>query len=186
MMDKTKLASLFDVVNETLAKINVDEIDENHSSSVDPLPLGYYYVELVTTPEFTESKTTHRPMFKCSFKTLNDGVNLENTEVLQDTKDRYEWKYYLVDDERGLKNFISDMMKFKIDSKGTSLPPEAFKSVDLMLQALELLNGKRAFIMISESVNKQGKKDEQGEPLKNRFVNLITFERAESLGLSNK
>lgn len=180
-MDSKQMTSIFDTINATLDKIKVNDITEN-SSARTSIPAGYYFCKVDSEPEFHVSPE-NKPSVKIVFRTMNDGVNLDNTEVLTGTKDKLEYKYFSLNDEQNAKRFISDMMKFRIGSKGEALPAETFKNAEVMMQALQLLKDKCIFIMVSES---EGKPDASGKATTSRWVNLITFDRATELGLSEK
>lgn len=169
---------IFDQINDLLNKIDLNEIDSESNNSYDELPDGYYLSQ-VEKAQLTESKSSGQPMVSFQFKVEENGYNLndEGTALIQldKTKNRKIFVYYVLKDEKSIKKFISDMLKFEGDEEGNPLlDKDYFTNADLIQDALDVLIGMNIYIQISTN-------EYNGQ--KSSWKNLISWKRAKSLEL---
>ena len=123
------------------------------------------------------------PMAAFTFKISEDGhiaeVDESGEPVITDIKKTANSKifmYYLFKDERSVKRFVTDMLKFEGEEEGEPLlPKEAFLSGDTVNDALEILTGMRIYVHVSTTTNE--------DDTKSTWNNLISWKRAKALGL---
>lgn len=156
----------------------------SESIGFEDMPDGYF-LSKVRSAELTTSKSGN-PQVAFSFKVAEDGLDVQFDEALgcfkqtplKGTKGRVFFKYYTLRDTKDAKKFVSDMLKFQIDDKGTSLPAEAFLNSSTIRDALALLVDLAIYVNQTSSVNEDG--------VKSVWFNLISWKRAEQLELPVK
>lgn len=172
------LGNLDNLLNQTdLAEVTAD------SSGFENLPDGYYLSE-VEKAELTVSKTSNQPMVAFTYKVVEDGYAVEfdgnsdvKLDVIKKTKNRKVFMYYVLKDERSIKRFVTDMLKFEGDEEGKPLlEKDYFMNSQLIQDALEILVGMRAYVQISTTENEETN-------AKNTWQNLISWKRAKALNL---
>lgn len=173
------IKKVFDLINDVLQDVKLDDVTSETSGNTE-LPDGYYLSE-VAKAEITESKTSGKPMVAFQFKTVEDGVAVDVTEDglvsksnIDNTKGRYIFIYYPITDERSVKRFVSDMLKFEDENGESLLPKEAFTTAEVLDEALEVLVGRYVYVQISTSMNKN-----TGE--NNTWRNLVSWKRMAKL-----
>ena len=178
-MDDIK--SVFNLINSVLQDVKLDDVTSETSGS-NELPDGYYLSEVMKA-EITESKTSGKPMVAFQFKVVEDGVAVDVTEsgetikeLIEKSKDRYIFIYYPITDERSVKRFVSDMLKFEDEDGESLLPKEAFTTAEVIDESLEALVGRYVYIQISTSTNKN-----TGE--NNTWRNLVSWKRMAKLDI---
>lgn len=174
------MKELFSRLDDILSDVDLSDITQD-SAGFEALPDGYYLCEVENT-ELKESKSSHNPMVAFTFKicengivpTVNDNGNNEFIQ-LSKTKNRKIFMYFVLKDERSIKRFASDMLKFEDSYGDPILPKEAFMSSDTILDALDCLVGMRLYINVSTSENDDG--------TKSQWNNLISWKRANIMEL---
>lgn len=172
--------SIFKSLSEILSSANIDSVS-SESAGFDELPEGYYLCEVVKG-EITSSSTNHDPMAVLTLKVINNGYDVYATsggeiefKEIKNCNNRRVWLYYLIKDEKSLKKFVSDMLKFEGDEPGESLlPKEAFTTPETLEDALNLLEEQRIYIQVS-TTEKDGKSSV--------WKNLVSWKRVSALGL---
>ena len=160
-------------VNELFASVNVDDVSAE-SAGFSDAPEGYFLCE-VKKDELTMSKSGN-PQVAFTFKITEDGRKIENTnELIKGSKGISIFKYYRLLDDKDVRKFVSDMLKFEVDENGSSLPKEAFTNDETINDALDIINGLQIYVQNTVTVNDDGSKS--------TWVNLITWKRAAELGL---
>lgn len=159
------LQNVFASINDVLSNVTLDEVtSESNGFSNEELPDGYYLSE-VEKAEIKTSKTSGKPMVAFQFKVVENGIAADVDEqgrtvksYIEKTQNRKIFLNYVLSDEKSVKRFASDMLKFEGDEPGESLlPKEAFISAETLYDALEVLEGMRIFIQVSTSKNREGK-----------------------------
>ena len=167
----------FDQLNDLLSSININDIDAESNELREELPDGYYLSELISA-EFKESKSSHQPMIAMKFQTVEDGLTLndEGNDLvnLDNTARKYIYVYYVLKDEKTLKRFISDMLKFEDRNGNSMLSKDYFAESTLFMDALDVITGSRIYIQSSTS-------DYNGQ--KSSWKNLVSWKRASMLEL---
>lgn len=180
--EKQKITKELSVaVNALLGSINLDDVTAESTIS-NELPEGYYLSELKSA-KLTESKSSHLPMVALQFTTVDDGKTLVvdeagNAELnnLPKTTNKSIRIYYVLKDEKAVKRFVADMLKFEGETAGEPiLGKEYFTNAELLEDALEVLEGMRVYIQISVTNNDDG--------TKSTWQNLISWKRAKALEL---
>lgn len=171
--------SIFSTLNEVLGKVDLSGVSAE-STGFESLPDGYYLCE-VEKAELGESKSSHQPMVKFTFKVVEDGkgVNEDSDDKeffeIKKTKGRKLFINYVLKDESSVKRFATDMLKFEGETPGESLlPKEAFQSSETIMDALELLIGMQIYTVVSTT-----ERDGQSST----WTNLVSWKRADALGL---
>ena len=175
------LSAIFSTVDNLLSQINAESIDPN-ASDFENLPEGYYSCEVVKA-ELGLSKTSEKPQVKLQLKTLENGLAIEIDDEgdsvlkeIQKTKSRFVFKYYSLDNKANVEKMIKDLLKFEGENPGESLlERDYFTNSELLTAALEILEGSRIYAQVTISKGKDGKDSS--------WINLISWERAEKLGL---
>lgn len=181
MAETKDIKSLFDKLDGLLSTVDLSDVTAE-SAGFTELPDGYYLCE-VEKAEIRESKSSKMPMAAFTFKINEDGHTAEVDEsgepVITDIKktaNRKIFMYYVFKDERSVKRFATDMLKFEGEEEGEPLlPKEAFLSGDTVNDALEILTGMRIYIHVSTTTNE--------DDTKSTWNNLISWKRAKALGL---
>lgn len=181
MAETKDIKSLFDKLDGLLSTVDLSDVTAE-SAGFTELPDGYYLCE-VEKAEIRESKSSKMPMAAFTFKISEDGHTAEVDEssepVITDIKktaNRKIFMYYVFKDERSVKRFATDMLKFEGEEEGEPLlPKEAFLSGDTVNDALEILTGMRIYIHVSTTTNE--------DDTKSTWNNLISWKRAKALGL---
>lgn len=142
------------------------------------LPDGYYLGE-VEKAELTISKKSREPMVAFQFKIIEDGrSSTEDGEFvpLKGTKNRKIFIYYLLKDDSSIKRFVTDMLKFEGEEAGVPLlEKEYFTNSALIEDALDVLVGRAIYIQVSTN--------EKDDGSKSTWNNMISWKRAEKIGL---
>lgn len=174
----------YNALDELLGSVDLDDVtSEKSGGKFEDLPEGYYLCE-VKSAELTKSKSSGQPMIKIQFKVVENGVGVDVNEKgdavfvdIPKSKNRIMFKYYVLKDEKAVKTYVSDMLKFEGDEAGTPLlDKELFLSSVTMSEALNILEGSRIYVQVSVSENKT-----TGE--KSNWQNLISWTRAAKLEL---
>lgn len=181
MAETKDIKSLFDKLDGLLSTVDLSDVTAE-SVGFTELPDGYYLCE-VEKAEIRESKSSKMPMAAFTFKISEDGHTAEVDEsgepVITDIKktaNRKIFMYYVFKDERSVKRFATDMLKFEGEEEGEPLlPKEAFLSGDTVNDALEILTGMRIYVHVSTTTNE--------DDTKSTWNNLISWKRAKVLGL---
>jgi hypothetical protein len=176
-----ELQELTSRVDELFGSIDLKGVS-SESTGFDDLPEGYFLCE-VKAADLTIAKSSGNPQVAFRFQSVENGVDITVDErtnatvqnVLKNTKNRSIFKYYTFKETKDVKKFVSDMLKFKIDEQGSSLPEEAFTNSATIKDALAILVDLRIYVNVSNSVNEDG--------TKSSWYNLISWKRAEQLGL---
>lgn len=181
MAETKDFKSLFDKLDGLLSTVDLSDVTAE-SAGFTELPDGYYLCEVEKT-EIRESKSSKMPMAAFTFKILEDGYTAEVNESgetvmnnIKKTANRKIFIYYVFKDERSVKRFATDMLKFEGEEEGEPLlPKEAFLNADTVNDALEILTGMRIYVHVSTTVNE--------DDTKTTWNNLISWKRAKALDL---
>lgn len=172
---------LYKTLNDLLSTVKLDDVTSESNDSFDNLPDGYYLAE-VEKAELKESKTSHQPMIAMQFKVVEEGLDVSVNAVgevslksIEKTKNRKIFMYWVLKDEKSVKRFASDMLKFEDDDGESILPKEAFMRSETIEDSIELLQGMRIYVHISTTSNDDGSTS--------TWSNLITWKRAKILEL---
>ena len=168
-------------LNALLATTDLTDVTAE-SSGFSELPEGYYLCE-VEEAKLTTSKTSGAPMVSLRFKVVEDGHAVEIDEVgnvnmtdLKKTSNRKIFTHYPFKDDRSVKRFVTDMLKFEGETPGESLlPKEAFTTAETLEDALGALIGMRIYVQVSVTIN--------DDDSKSVWNNLISWKRASALEL---
>lgn len=175
-----EIKSIFDTLDELLAKTRLDDVTAE-STGFETLPEGYYLCEVEKTT-MSASKSSGNPMVSFQLKVVEDGhkVRLEENgnvslEDIPHTSNRKIFKHYPFKDESSVKRFATDMLKFE-DGEGESiLPKEAFTTSEVLNDALDVLEGMRIYVQVTNT--------EKDDGTINSWSNLISWKRANLLEL---
>lgn len=168
---------LFDSLNGILNTADLTDVTAEGEGFKD-LPDGYYLGE-VEKAELKESKSSHMPMVAFQFKVTDDGYSVNEQgeyNALSKTKGRKIFIYYVLKDESSVKRFATDMLKFEGEMEGEPLlDKDCFTNSELLVDALEILVGRRVYIHCSTTENSDGSNS--------TWKNLISWKRAKALEL---
>lgn len=178
MLDK----ALFDSIDELLGKVDLENTTSESTGDFPELKDGYYLTSLVKA-ELTESKSSGLPMVKLQFKTIEDGKDVTVDEAgnvllseIKGTKNQTVFMYYVLKDEKSVKRFVSDMLKFEGEEVGKPvLEKEYFTTSETLEDALDILQGLNIYIMISTTEREDGEKS--------TWRNLISWKKIYDLGI---
>ena len=182
MAKQEEMNNFLSQIDNLLGSVKLDDVSAESNENRQELPDGYYLCE-VEKAELTESKSTHMPMAAFTFKIAENGIAADMNEAgditmkeLEKTAGKKVWMYYVLKDEKSIRRFVSDMLKFEGEQRGEPLlGKEYFTNSEILAEALEVLVGARVYIQISTSENKDGST--------NKWQNLISWTRVERLGL---
>mgnify|MGYP000962522703 CR=1 FL=1 len=170
---QAKLENIFSTVNEVLKKVNTDDITSESSDTFSTLPDGYYFSELEKA-ELTESKTSGQPMVSWQFKTVENGIQIDEESShleIPKTANKKIFAFHVLKDASAIERFISDALKFEDEDGNTILEKEYFSTAELMSDALDILEGLRIWIHISTDKNNS------------TWTRFVSWKRAEKLEL---
>ena len=173
----------FSELNELLGSVNLTDVTaESNGSGFDELPDGFYLSE-VESATLTTSKNTGNPQVAMTLKVVEDGLaayiddhGYSKLKEIPHSKNRKIFKYYPLTNEKTVKSFVSDMLKFEGNPGESLLPEEAFTTGEILEEALFALNGSRIYVQISTTTKK-------GTDEKQSWKNLISWNRAKGLDL---
>lgn len=173
----------FNELNQLLASVNLNDVTAESSSGFEELSDGFYLAE-VEKAELTTSKNSGRPQVAMQFSVSEDGLapyvdekGFAKLKTIEHTKGRKIFKYYPLVDEKSLKTFTSDMLKFEGSEPGVPLlPKEAFETGEILEEAITALIGYRIYVQVSTTVKK-------GTEEKQSWKNLISWKRAKTFNL---
>lgn len=172
-----EMTNLFDSLNGILNTVDLTDVSADEVSFSE-LPDGYYLCE-VEKATLKESKSSHLPMVSFQFKVSEDGLttNDEGEYVtLSKTKNRKIFMNYVLKDETSVKRFATDMLKFEGETEGEPiLSKEYFTTSELLVDALEILEGMKIYVHSSTTENQDG--------TTSNWKNLISWKRAKALEL---
>lgn len=138
------------------------------------LPDGYYLCE-VEESKLKESKSTRMPMAAFRLRVVEDGVSVTPDGAFKPvakSQNRKIFINYVLKDDRSIKRFATDMLKFEGETPGEPLlSKEYFTNSNILADALELLAGFRIYVQVSTDENSS------------TWRNLISWKRVELLGL---
>lgn len=151
------------------------------NNDFDDLPEGYYLCE-VENAVLKENKAQTNQQVSFTFKIVQDGLAEElddnGDSVWKDvsgTHNRKIFKHYPFKDEKGVRRFVSDMLKFEGETPGEPLlTAEYFMTEETFPDALDILKGMQIYVQAAI-------KEYQGK--KNVWYELISWDRAAKLGL---
>lgn len=170
------LKNIMNALDSVLQSADISDVSAE-GAGYEELPDGYYLGE-VEKAELKESKSSHMPMVAFQFKVVEDGIGVKDDGSLvaiPKTKNRKMFIYYVLKDAQSVSRFASDMLKFEGETPGEPLlEKECFVNSELLLDALEILIGRRLFIQSSTT-------DKNGES--STWRNPISWTRAKKLGI---
>lgn len=175
------MKAMFDTLNKLLTETDITNVT-SESTGFEELPDGYYLCE-VEQAELKESKSSHQPMAAFKLKIVEDGKTAEvdekgNVKIrnIDKTKNRKIFMNYVLKDEKSVKRFVTDMLKFEGDVEGESLlPKEAFTTSETLEDAIDVLTGYQIYVSVSTTENDDG--------TKSVWNNMISWKRAAALEL---
>lgn len=174
--------AVFQSIDEILSKVNLNDVT-SESNGRENIPDGYYMCE-VEKAEITVSKSSGTPQVAFRFTILEDGTDVVveadgsiAKNSIARTKNRKIFMYYPLKDERSVKRFVSDMLKFEGDTAGEPLlSKEYFTTSEVLEDALDILCGMRIYVQVSTSTNKEGQEMS--------WQNLVSWKRVDQLELN--
>lgn len=177
----TSIQDAMSALDSLLSTTDLKHVSAESTGDRENLPDGYYLCE-VENAKFTVSKSSGNPMVAFTFKVVENGTGVELDEhgytqnvELAHTANRKTWVYYVFKDEKSIKRFASDMLKFEDDPGVPVLSEEYYTNgAEILIGALEILIGKRIYLQVSTS-------EKNGE--KQTWQNLISWKRAIALNL---
>lgn len=176
-MENENLKSLFASLDGILQNTDLSDVTAD-SNDFAELPDGYYLCE-VEKAELKESKTSKQPMVAFQFKIVEDGTGVASDgtfTTLKKTKNRKVFLYYVLKDERSVRRFATDMLKFEGEKEGEPLlGKEYFMNSEILEEALDVLTGSRIYIQSSTTENEDGSNSV--------WKNMISWKRAKALEL---
>lgn len=183
-------------------KLDVSSLDELLSSTdlgdvtsegagYDPLPNGYYLCEVESADLAPNKKGM--PMVTFRMKVIQNGI----VEAVDDNGDAYLtraagtenrkiFKFYVLSEQKKVKDLISDLLKFEGEIEGESLLGEVLKdengkyvplSTELLTGCLDIITGSSLYVSSTTSPSKTN----PGEM--STWNNLLSWKRAGQLGL---
>ena len=172
----------FNELNALLGSVNLDDVTAESGAGFEELPDGYYLSE-VESAELTTSKNSGNPQVAMVFSVVEDGLGtyidergFAKLKNLPHTQKRKIFKYYPLTNEKTVKSFVSDMLKFEGTPGEPLLPEEAFTTGEVLEEALSVLIGSRIYIQVSTTTKK-------GTDEKQSWKNLISWTRAKGFEL---
>lgn len=175
----TEITSILD---DLLGNTSLVDVTAERTQSSE-LPTGYYLCELEKS-ELTVSKSSGKPMVAMTFKVVEDGIGFEEGNddllariTLKGTANRKIFKYYVLSEERQVKSFVADMLKFEDTEGNPLLTVDCFSSTGLLEESIQAIVGLYVFMKVDTTKNDDGSVTS--------WKNMISWKRAVSLGLSN-
>lgn len=151
-----QLQSIYSSVNEILGSIDTTQVTAESSDAYSQLPDGYYLSE-VAKVEMTTSKSSGQPMIAWQFKTVEDGVTIDenlNKALIKNTTKKTIFMYHVLKDQNSVERFISDALKFEGDEAGKPfLEKDYFTAAETLHDALDLLTGLRIWLHVDTDNN---------------------------------
>ena len=151
-----QLQNIFSSVNKILESIDTNQVTADSSDVYSQLPDGYYLSE-VAKVEMTTSKSSGQPMIAWQFKTVEDGVTIDenlNKELIKNTTKKTIFMYHVLKDQNSVERFISDALKFEGDEAGKPfLEKDYFTTAETLHDALDLLTGLRIWLHVDTDNN---------------------------------
>ena len=184
--NKFDMSSLDDL----LAQTELDGVS-SEGSGYDALPNGYYLCEVEKATLAPNKKGL--PMVTFTLKVIQNGI-IEAVDDNGDaflsratgTQNRKIFKFYVLSEQKKVKDLISDLLKFEGEVEGTSLLEEVLKdengkyvplSTELLEGCLDIITGSTLYVNSSTSPSKTN----PGEM--STWNNLLSWKRAGQLGL---
>lgn len=180
MAQEKDMSAVFNALDSLLGNTDLSDVTSENGGGFEQLPDGYYLCEVVKA-ELTEAKSSHNPMVSLQLKAVENGYAVEENgdfKRIDKTKGKVIFKHYPFTDERSIKRFVSDMLKFEGDTVGEPiLPKEAFTTAETINDSLDVLVGLNIYIQLATTPAKnEGEKDQQ-------WPNVISWKRAGMLEL---
>lgn len=177
MANEKDLKKVFASLDAMLSNTDISDITADSNVGFSDLPAGYYLVE-VKKAELKSSKDGY-PQAAFQLKIVEDGLTIDEKGKMHDiekTKDRMMFKYYTFKEERHIKQFVADMLKFEGEVPGEPiLPKEAFTNSETIADAVEVLVGSRVYANLTIS--------EKDDGSKNSWINIVSWKAAKGMGL---
>ena len=180
MANEKDMSEISKSIDSLLSSVDLGNVTSESSGFTD-LPQGYYLCK-VDDAKLTTSKSSGNPMISFSFTVQEDGKAVETDEnnnailvPIKGSKNRKIFLHYPLKDDKSVKRFVSDMLKFEEESGKSVLSKEYFTNTETLEDALDILIDMQIFVQIT--VNKK----EDGTT--STWQNLISWKRATALGL---
>lgn len=171
---EAQLQNIYSSVNKILEAIDTNQVTAESSDAYSQLPDGYYLSE-VSKVEMTTSKSSGQPMIAWQFKTVEDGVTINenlNKSLIKNTTKKTIFMYHVLKDQNSVERFISDALKFEGDEAGKPfLEKEYFTNAETLHDALDLLIGLRIWLHVDTDNNNA------------TWTRLVSWKRATKLEL---
>lgn len=169
-----QLQKIYSSVNEILKSIDTNQVTADSTDIYSQLPDGYYLSEVVKA-EMTTSKSSGHPMIAWRFKTVEDGVTIDenlNKTLIKGTAKKTIFMYHVLKDQNSVERFISDALKFEADEPGKPfLEKEYLTTAETLHDALDLLVGLRIWLHVDTDNNNS------------TWTRFVSWKRAEKLEL---
>lgn len=184
--NKLDMSSLDDL----LASTDLGDVT-SEGAGYDALPNGYYLCE-VESAELAPNKKG-MPMVTFKLKVIQNGI----IEAVDDNGDAYLtrakgtvnrkiFKFYVLSEQKKVKDLISDLLKFEGEVEGESMLEEVLKdengkyvplSSELLTGCLDIIVGSTLYVSSTTSPNKNNPSE------MSTWNNLLSWKRAGQLGL---
>mgnify|MGYP003292502355 CR=1 FL=1 len=180
MADIKNFEEIESALDSILSNVDLTNVT-SESTGFEELPDGYYLCE-VEKAELTTSKSSGLPMVAFTLKVTENGKkeniddkgNFELVEI-KGSHNRKVFKYYILSDEKKVKSFVTDMLKFEGEVPGEPvLSKEYFLSSSVLADSLDVLTGMYIWVNVSTT-------ERNGQ--KSTWTNLLSWKRAAALGL---
>lgn len=171
----------FSELDDLLKTVKLDNVTADGAGFED-LPDGYYLCQ-VDSAKLTTSKSSGKPMASFQLTVVEDGYQANfddagNASLSQNkhTANKKIFKHYVLKDEKSIRNFVADMLKFEGENPGEPLlEKEVFMESALLEEALGALEGMRIYAQLSTSEKEDG--------TKSSWTNFISWKRVAALEL---
>lgn len=153
---KEQLQNIYSSIDKILESIDTNQVTADSSDAYSQLPDGYYLSE-VAKVEMTTSKSSGQPMIAWQFKTVEEGVTIDenlNKSLIKNTTKKTIFMYHVLKDQNSVERFVSDALKFEGDEAGKSfLEKDYFTTAETLHDALDLLVGLRIWLHVDTDNN---------------------------------
>lgn len=181
MTNEKDMSSIFAAMNKIIDNTDLTNVT-SESEGFEELPDGFFLSEVVSA-ELTTSKKSGLPMAAFRLKTVEDGYDIiidakgkQSLKKLNKTKGQYQGIYYVFKEERDIKRFAKDMLKFEDTPDVPLIDKEIFEQAELIAEALPLLVGRRLYTQVSTSTDDEGNNA-------TKWTNFISWKRAKQFEL---
>lgn len=174
-LDATALAKL----QELLKTIDLTDVTADSTGSNFELEDGYYLCT-VNKAVLTTSKSGNVQV-AMTLTVVDKGYEEDKEtakviEMKKSFKNRKIYKYFPLTDDKSIKRFATDMLKFEDEPGHPILPKQQFLTIEGIEEALPIIETMNVYVNVSNVRDDDGK-------ITNTWYNLISWKRASALEL---